>query len=70
MRQDNETVILTTEQAAKYLGVATRTLYDKMYKGEWNIPQIQYANSSRVYYEKKDLDDFIEKSKKQSAVAK
>lgn len=68
MRQD-DTVILTTAQAAKYLGVATRTLYDKMYKREWEIPQVQYANSSRVYYDKKDLDDFIQRSKKQTAVA-
>ncbi|MEW6238587.1 MAG: helix-turn-helix domain-containing protein [Candidatus Omnitrophota bacterium] len=54
--------LLTRPDAAKYLRISLRTLYQFLADGE--IQKVQYRPGGRVFLDKADLDEFIEKSKR------
>ena len=57
--------LLTTEQAANYLGLSVNTLRNiKCRKGYEYLPYVKFG--SRVLYKKNDLDQFVEMHKEKT----
>jgi excisionase family DNA binding protein len=53
--------LLSTSEAAKYLGVSVPTFREKRKSGEWRIPVVIVGRLHK--YARKDLDAFIEQHK-------
>jgi len=53
--------LLTSKEAADYLGISVRKLYYLQAEGE--IQQTRLPNTKKRQYDVLDLDEFIEKSK-------
>jgi len=57
-----ENRLLGQKEAAQYLSTTPPTLRNKVRKGEWAIPEV--VISGRIKYDIRDLDSFIESSKR------
>jgi len=58
-----EKKLLTVEEASLYLGIPAWTLRAKIWHREIPFVKSGSGRRSRVYFDRKDLDEWIEKSK-------
>ncbi|MGE5446604.1 MAG: helix-turn-helix domain-containing protein [Ignavibacteriales bacterium] len=58
-----EKKLLTVEDASLYLGIPAWTLRAKIWRREIPFIKLGAGKRSRVYFDRKDLDEWIEKNK-------
>ncbi|MFK8034435.1 MAG: helix-turn-helix domain-containing protein [Hyphomicrobiales bacterium] len=60
--------LINTREAAKFLGLSTKTLANWRVSGKFNLPYTKIGE--RVFYKTSDLMDFVNSNSKQSTSSK